>query len=417
MHPLAAPILAQVLTLTAGNRDELRWVADRNFNELQAEARLLAGASRTFRHGSLGLRYAPSVIMAPLEEKPRTISFLNSISGDARGFWNSRRSTFQLSETAEVSQRNLVLQAYAAPAPASPANTQPATGGPTPPDMTPPPTNTARSATPPAAALPGTVLFGTSRSDITFVRQLSHASAFASGIDYVLSGGLDKESQATYPLLQGPAARLSLLETLSHRDSLTSTVDATYTLSSRGERALFTGGNELLAHQFSPRTRGTASAGLVYTWLEPAPPTPDDNQPARATLGKLYPVGTAEIVYAAPYATGNLFARAAGSYQPTLDPVAVTIDPRFTIILSAGWSRHRFAVTAAANTTLSLKPSAVGGLDSTSASATASYELGSGCAVEGGGRLTWQVFQGKENIPPTGILFAAFSWTATLNRH
>ncbi len=435
MPLLAAPILAQVLTLTAGNRDEVRWVAERTYSQLQVEARLLAGAGVTLKHGAVGVAYSPSLIVAPGQRGANGgATVLNTVYGDVRWFGGARRSSFQFSESAEVSQRNFFLQSYSSPAPSNPTNTGTTTPGTTAPGGTPPdimtqpgtgttPGSTQTSGTTPKGATStntkGTVFYGTSRTELSWTRQLTHSSAFTAGADYLVSGGLDRESQVSYPLLQGPEVRLTLTNTLSPRDSLSSSIDGHYTVSSRGEHAWFAGGNEQYIHWFARRTHGTATAGLFFTRIEPPDPVPVGYLGVQEPRNKTYPLGIAELVHTAPYAGGTVFVRGSAAYLPVLDPVRVVIDPRFIGTLGSGWSRRRFTASVSLDTTISLQKSQAAGsgsLNSWGASTTVAYELDHGFTVDGGARVTRQLFEDVTTVPATGLVFVALSWNGSLTK-
>jgi hypothetical protein len=435
MPLLAAPILAQVLTLTAGNRDEVRWVAERTYSQLQVEARLLAGAGVTLKHGSVGVAYSPSLIVAPGQRGANTgATVLNTVYGDVRWFGGTRRSSFQFSESAEVSQRNFFLQSYSSPAPSNPTNTGTATPGTTAPGGTPPDTMTQPGTTPTPGSTPtgstapkgatstntkGTVFYGTSRTDLTWTRELTHSTSFTTGADYLVSGGLDRESQLSYPLLQGPEVRLSLTNTLSARDSVSSSIDGRYTLSSRGERAWSAGGTEQYIHWFARRTHGTATAGVMFTRIEPPDPVPVDYLGLHEPRNKTYPLGIAELVHTAPYEGGTVFVRGAAAYLPVLDPIRVVIDPRFIGTLGSGWSRRRFTLSLSLDTTISLQKSQTpgsGSLNSWSASTTVAYELDHGFGLDGGARITRQLFEDVTTVPATGLVFVAVSWNGSIKK-
>src|SRR4051794_19405093 len=92
----AGLILAQVVTLSVGDRTEGRYVAlfDRHF---EASTRPLVGARVGWKHLALTLRYSPSFNVVPVDSKERTLYVFNNAYFAASYNWS--HTTFELSQS------------------------------------------------------------------------------------------------------------------------------------------------------------------------------------------------------------------------------------------------------------------------------------------------------------------------------
>src|SRR6187402_2638500 len=95
MVPLLAPILAQLVSLSLGDRTEGRYVvsAPRHY---EAETRPLAGVNVQFRRSTVNLVYAPIILARRVDDSPH--EWLTYHSGALTSSFRWRKTTLTLGE-------------------------------------------------------------------------------------------------------------------------------------------------------------------------------------------------------------------------------------------------------------------------------------------------------------------------------
>jgi hypothetical protein len=422
MSLIAIPILAQVLTVGAGDRTELRSVFDATGNDLQLESRAAIGAALTGRHAAIGLGYSPGIIIAPLEEREDlAITLLQNVFAGAGVAYSYRRTSWSLAVRGNVAQRNFLLEAFSAGQPNVPGSDGADPGDPSEPDggdapdpadpTEPAPSDPGASPGAPPGSLPletptrvtpDSIWYGSARAEAGVLHIMSRTASFRSLLAYEVRGGLDQDTRADFPVVYGPDAQLALLLRLSRRDELTSSVGALYAEGSEGGRAWTVWERERWLHRFSSQTEGVLGAGFAVTREEPI------DEPHSTSV---YPTGEAILTNESMLSRGVLTTAISARYAPSLDPVSVRLDPRFQAGAQANWVRDPVYMALNVNGAISLDPEATGGLATVGAGATFGYLLGAGFSAETGGRAAWQTFQGNETIPLSGVVFIAIQWS------
>ena len=125
MLSLLAPILAQLVTLSVGDRTEARYIAGDD-THFEGATRPLAGLAFGWKRAALTLVYAPSITVTPLERTPRDVLFFQTAA--LVGSYHWRRTTLSVTEAVGYGQLSFRVQAFADPG-ANPVPV-PATSGP-----------------------------------------------------------------------------------------------------------------------------------------------------------------------------------------------------------------------------------------------------------------------------------------------
>ena len=417
--PLLAPILAQIVTLGAGDRVESRYVISKSERYFESTNSTGANAGLTWRwkRASLSLAYQPSLDVVPLIDTPREVTLNHNahLTGDYR--W--RLTTLCLGVSASYGERDLRRELTAprqpipgvtTPAPATSGNGQDMPG------TTPNPTPTPGSQPTPGAT-PGTsnpdvpttttpaILDIARLGSLRFGGGLSHTLGrnmtlgFSGG--YSLSGGVDDESRAVYPIVPSADAGASFVYELDGRNTFSTglsnqiswTTDTTTYLATLSES---------WTHRFSRRTTGSVNAGIAYSRTM---------HPDFPTLHGIYPVGGAGIGHSTRLAHGMFSFGANVSTAPVMDLTTGAIDPRLAAGLGVGWTRDRFSASASLGSSVSLTPSEEGALSNLSSNVGVSYDIGLGFAADAGVRETWQRFQGVTLVEPTTVFYGGLSWS------
>jgi hypothetical protein len=417
MPLLAAPILAQVLSLSAMDHAELRWVTLSHERYFEAEDRAQGVASLTWKHALLRADYMPDLLLTPLENpKP---NFLQTGTGTAQVFWGTERTTYRLTEAASYSVRDLRTELYSAPAAAAPAT---ATQGTPTGQQTPPGSNatggmggttgtTGTTAKTPTAVIPSgrattqVSRFWTEHADFNLTNAFSLRTSFIGTAAYDVNGGADRETRSQFPTIQAPSLLLELDRQLDRDNRWANVIDGFMAFGSNGQQSLLLRGIERMTHVFSARTTGILGAGAaVSRELKPEP------------QHRLDPVGEAEIVDVSPLAHGFLDLTAAATYSPLLDRLTVSLGPHAIFTGAITWVRVPWLLGANFSADFPVFPRRTAAVGTQTATATAAYSLRYGLSLQAGVRYAVQQYLGQSNVPPTATVFAAVEWRGLVER-
>jgi hypothetical protein len=418
--PLIAPVLAQVVALNAGVGTDVASTFSREGALLQASAAGRLGATLSGRRAMFGLEYTPSAFATGLESAEPRYTFLNAVTASTGVTVGGKRTTFQLLATAQLSQRNLLLEALSGttPTPATTGSTEPtdagASSGSAASDAGTSDAAAGQSGTDTgtspvsdtAVNREGNILTGSGTVRATLSHRLSKTANAAGGVGYEVAGeigGGDNRQPWSY----GPTANVDVAKALSSTNALGASASGRYVESTEDDRAWSVAGGVAFTHRFSLKSSGGLSAGAAYSRSEP-----HDDDPTNT----LQPTATANLAYRTPYAKGQFNASVAVGYAPSLDRASLRFDPRFAVSTALGWERGPFGISESTSTTLSIHPNQPSGAENVASSLTLTYDLGYGFRVDGGGRMAWQRYAGNEIVPPTWGLFAGLSWAATWAR-
>lgn len=420
MHPLLAPILAQLVTLGVGARSEARYTASDVDDRLEATGTGTVGLAFTSPHFSLTAGYAPTLLLSPLESSERRLHFYDTAIGTASAGYGFRlgRATLTLGQSATYTLQNPYLDALAGPiqvpanvAPApTPEPTAPAPdpGGNGSPGVNPNPATTARR------AANYRVQLWSLHSSLGLAYPMTRRSSMTASLDYSLTAGLGR-SRRDYPLLQGPGVNLGLSTRVTARDTLTTALNARYawtepfvlsgsTLETVNKSSVTTL-DETWTHAFNSRTSSALAAGVAYTTNQ------TNDGPIQHSI---LPTGRGSLSYATRAGGGMLTVSGGVGVAPVLDLTTGSVDPRLGVGAGAGWVRRRFSLTADVSAAISLDGDEEGAINSVSTNLTAAYDLGAGFSADAGARGAWQTFEDTTIIPPAAAVFIGIGWSAGL---
>ena len=414
MLPLLAPILAQLVTLSVGDRTEARYiVADERYFE--GSTRPFAGLNFGWQRGGIALMYGPSITVRPLESTPREVDLFHAANISATYHW--RLSSVVLSESVGYGELNLRVAplAQSAAVPPTTTDTDPAggTAGGTAggaPTGTPggPTTPTPTQAPSQVRTVNRSVKFGSSVTSLGYQQNLSRQLSLNEQVAYSAAGGIGASAREDYPLVEGLTFGVSgnHVYTWGRPDALSSSLSLRYALASNGNRAGGLFGGELWTHRFGPRTFTTLGGGISITRF---------SQNDGLVGYGVYPTVLASIGHTTRLAHGILTASLGAFSAPVVDPLRATVDPRVGANSGLGWTRDRFSVNATSAVSFSIAGQKDrGAVDSVGAGAGVAYQLGAGFSVDSGIRAAWQTFQGTTITPASWGAFLGLSFAAQM---
>lgn len=394
---LLPAIVAQVLSAGIGDRIEARAVFEQDDRRIEAENGAYAAVALTYPWLTLRLAYSPTVTLSPVERSPRVLSLTHNVDGTA----DSNLTVYQRARFSVGVQLGLTYrqedfrdQLYGSSTPsnagAAPAATPPGT----------PPSDA--SAADAVRADSPTTRHGTARAGVSFTENLSRRSTLTESAGYTTSIGLDEYSRTLYPFAHGPTGAIAYLFAFSPRDTLTTRLDGevTFSPSTDGQAWRFDFDQRWL-HLFNRQTTGYLSLGVSYTRSE----SRDFSREA-----EIFPTAEAGIAYGTRAAGGELSLGIGVSYSPILDRTRLIFDPRVGVGGGISWTKKRWKLYGATETTVSVSPDNPGSLSAASGRAGAIYDIGAGFAAEAGVRGVWEFYEGSETIAPTWEAFIGLSW-------
>jgi hypothetical protein len=394
---LLPAIVAQVLSAGIGDRIEARAVFEQDDRRIEAENGAYAAVALTYPWLTLRLAYSPSVTLAPIESSPRVLSLTHTVDGTAdSNLTVYQRARFSVGVHLGLSyrQEDFRDQLYGSSTPSNVGAKPPAT-----PPGTPPSDASAADA---VRADSPTTRYGTATAGVSFTENLSRRSTLTESAGYSASIGLDGYSRTLYPFAHGPSGAISYLYAWSPRDTLTTNLNGEVTFSpSTDGRAYRFDFDQRWLHLFSRQTTGFMSLGVSYTRSE----SRDVSREA-----EIYPTVAAGISYSTRAAGGELSLGMGVSYSPVLDRTRLIFDPRIGVSGGVGWTKRRWRLYAATETTVSVSRDNPGSLSAASGRAGVEYDIGSGFAADAGVRGVWEFYEGSETIAPTWEAFIGLSW-------
>lgn len=406
MLPWFAPVLAQVVTLNVEDRSEARYVVAED-HRYEAGTRPGADLRLSWPSYQLSLRYNVSLLVTPLDTKPRDLLVLHTAGLDTS--YRIRRTTLGLSSSISWGEVNFLLAALQNPTPAA-ANPDAPTDGATTGGATPgQPQPTAGAAPDPGAAAPGViptkldnsvVRYRTSTTTLSATQEITRRLQLGAFVRYTQAGGLDRASLAYYPKTHGTTVGFDGQHTLAltKRDSFFTTSLGQHTKASTGDLATSLVSSTLWTHKIDRRLTSSLGAGLSITRI---------SQTDGLIAYSVYPNFQLGITYQTKLA-GGIFSGQASAYSfPALDPLRATVDPQIGARAGLGWSRERFSTALTGDGAVSIaSPQAdAGAFDSYQASFVNTLRCTEWLALDAGGRVVQQEYRGI-NVVPFG--YAAF---------
>ncbi|MEO7035144.1 MAG: hypothetical protein ABI548_14600 [Polyangiaceae bacterium] len=408
--PLLAPILAQLITLNLGARNEALYIAPTS-NHYLDDSRALVALRFGWQHSQLTLTYTPSLILANLGSPPieRLLSHTVGISSSTE----ISRAIVTVSEVAVYGQVDPTISALSG-GQLDPTNSQlqngggsgaGAGGGSGPGSTGTAPGTGAGAGSGPGAAQPlvlsRVLRVESSTTTAALAYQFSLADTAGVSALYSIGGGADASSRTVSPVFESVRLGVSWQKLFTPADTVTSVLASTYGWSADGTSALITGVTELWMHAFSAMTSGRLGAGVAVTRG-----TPVDG----ASQNSVYPTIDAALAHSEPLARGMLAMSVGASTAPVIDPISGAIDPRLGFTGALGWSKEKFAIGAFGTASVSVAGAGnQGAQDFAGAELRTSYQLTPVLSVDGGLRGAWQVFQSQTVVPPSYAIFVGVS--------
>ncbi len=418
MVALLAPVLAQLVTLSLGDRAEARYVA----TDVPGEPKHFEGATYPnaslrfgWKRGELSLGYGASLIVTPLESSPRNVEIFHNAQLSAAYRW--KRTTLTLGEAAGYGERNFARDALGTTGTTpstDPAPTNPTT--PTGPDPAPTaPTGPSGQVTNPTGVAPGVTRYQSFVTSLSLTHQLDRATTLNADATYSLSGGVGAAARTSYPLVASEGLSLSANNQLGRYWQVSSLLSLQHAFSPRLPAVPYTtdsvlaAASETLSHRFGVRAGGQFGAGLAMTRRE---------QSNGLTAYSVFPTFTLSAGTGVTLERGVFTVQGGIGATPVLDPLTATVDPRLTLTSGFGWSRDRFSASANLSAALSLGAEEDRGrINSTNAALTAAYQVADALGVDGGVRAAWQTFEGRTVLPPSWALFAGATFNVDIPSH
>lgn len=415
MVTLFGPILAQLVTLSLGERTEARVVAtDSAYYE--AAFRPTVGVSLMQKQLTLRLGYFPSFTITPLDSEPRSLLVFQS--GSLAGTYAWRRTTLTVNQSVGYGEVNFRTLAIAGPAPtnATPTNNG-AAGGPVNGGTAGGAGGAAGGGTPtggPAPAVTPTgsqalssnqiVHYGTSSTSARLAHDVSGRLSLAATAVYSVTGALNATARASYPLVFGPTLTGTAAQRFDHQNAANHSVSLQYALASNGSQTWLTTSTETWSHQFGPRVSTTLGVGLSIGRNSRV-----DGYVAYSIDPTLL-AGISDVNQLYP---GTLALSLAAFSAPALDPVTLAVDPRVTVTGAVGLQLGAFSTSVNGSGTFSVSDQKQGAFASAGGGAGIGYRFGEAVSVDGGARVAWQAYQGVTLLPWTYAGFLALTLSAS----
>jgi hypothetical protein len=407
MSPLLAPILAQLVTLGAGDRTEARVIFSEGERTTEATTSPLAALNVDWRHFSIGAAYFPSLTLRPLESSPRELDVAHLANLDLTYKQSFKRTTLTISESARYTQQNLYQDALA-PRPVETPNQQ----GQTPDQQQPGGTGNQPEVQQPTdpnvdtrgRALDKEVRYGVLTTSIIVDQTLSSISTVGGSVQYYISSGLDEETRDDYPFVTGETISFYGEHALNRNDSARGELRVSHARVPDQAISWLSVADATFKHRFSKRTTGDVSAGVSATLTE---------LPNGLEIISIYPTFGAGIVHGERIGRGMLTLDANASSAPVLDITTGLVDPRLTVDGGAVYTLDRFSVSSNVSAAISLNEEA-DALNSIFADLVLAYDLGAGFAIDTGVRAGWETLGGATLVPPSWAAFAGISYRGAI---
>lgn len=414
MLPLLVPVLAQMLTITVGDRTEGRYqkVDDRRWELTTTPGIALDLRVRRY---NFSLGYSPSLLVTPLETKPREYLVFHDLSASTGYSWKTTSVSFGSTlRFGEVNFRTAPLQnlggGQPVPTPGGEPGVTPDPG--TTPDPGAMPTPGEGPAVDPTA--PGgqaqTRTVDRIVNHIESITTLSVSRAFtrqfsAGGyLSYGVTGAIDERDRLDYPLTAGWTLGGTAYHTqpVGSRDAFVTSALGQAGWGNSGNNVSMIQVDEAWKHTLRPQTRTTLGVGVSVTRTA---------QTDGLVAVSIFPTFVAGIDDTEKLAGGELYASINTYSNPVLDPLRSTVDPRVGASAFLSWTRAAFNISLNGSAALSVAPEGndASSTDGYAGAASMGYEVIEGLSVDTGARGTARSVQGATVVPPSWAIFAGVS--------
>ena len=383
MPLLLGPLLAQAITLTAGDRTEVR--ARTQSGEMRSDATTSATLqlARPAPPFSWTLAYNPSFTWMSFGASDSQKLIMQGVRAFAR--LQDRRTAFELSEDLTYGRQNYRVAALSAPTAGSPpgSTAQPSTSA---------------VATSSLNVVDQVVLTGSTSTTARLMHTLSPRLSALASAGYTESGGLDSASRATVPLFRTGSGTASMGYRLTPVDDLMTSGTGTATQMWNGEtrvRNWIVTIQESWLRRWSRQLTSRLSAGVAPTSSSPGG------------------VASAAVTYQDRVASGTLGTVAAMDLASLIDARTGELAQAVSASVSSSWLTGHFGLSGSASAVQSLDAPSSRGFSSYGLGATALYTMETQLTFEGGVRAARSVSAGTSS-PPEWAAFVAVRYTSTL---
>jgi hypothetical protein len=427
-------VLAQAVTVTAGDRTELRTRVQNDELRFDAETRPTVRLALTTPQTSYSFGYIPTATVLAIGAEDVELIF--SQAADASASFRSGHTIFSVSQSGSYGTRNFRAMTVAAPAPTTPGATPPGGTGTTPPGGgtgttppgggtgTPPPgggtgTPPPGGATPPATGVvPGaqfrlfdtSVTLGSSYSMATIQQIFSRRTTGSISGRYEYGGGIGAESERFLPIRRGPTFTLSVRHTTSPADDFTTIANATSLETGSTMRAQIADLGEQWTHRWAPALVSSFLLGAAVARAD------SDAFPRRHTEA-IVPIGAASLAYTFGLSGGRMRTSSLLQLAPMVDRFSGDFDERVQWLIDLSWTRYRLSLLAHLTGAQSVLPREVFSdtrllpFNFYSASASVLYRFTRELSVESGLRAAWVRVEGPDPYPLLWSVFVAGTYT------
>lgn len=399
MNAWLAPVLAQVVALSAGDRTEARVRVDEGSVRYDAETLAWTGLTMKSRRAGLEAGYALMLSGLGLGSRDQELAALH---GEYLGAsFRLRRTVISFGQSGSYGERNFrslsvtPREALARPEPAEPGGGEPRPSEPGPRDGV-------GGTIPPAEIEPisidEAVRVGALLGGVGFSSLLSRRTEVTGYAGYDYSGGLDELSRLVYPVYYGPFGSLGLRYRISATDGVSTHVTARRATNFDGEVATIATLEQRWSHRWSDGLETEIGTGVAVVDSDIAPEGP--------SLPPYLPVGWGALSYRSRLAYEVTVTTATLIIMPGLDRLTGIIDERAELRVEQRWSDGDFDLIGTLDASQTL--TSVGlTLTSFGADGLAAWHFAPPFSVESGFRLFWQKYAELDPLHAYA-LFVAF---------
>ena len=361
MPALLAPILAQAITLSVGDRTS---VSARTFNDevfVDAETSPSLQLGLTTERTAWSLGYVPSLSVYSLG-RDEEFALLHIGAASASMRW--RRHFLTLSQSGGYGRQNLratpIFQPEVVQDPALPPG----------PAADPQSQN---------QLLDQVISYGFSNSNATLTHLLTRRLTLSEFVGYATSSGFDDVARTVYPLQREVSGGVNVGYSVTRADTLYTSAESQYVLTGP-VGVLIVSAEERWAKRFSATTSGELGAGAAYARSE------SETDPEHQVL----PVATAALLleFGGPRQRDSL--QFTTQLTADVDRTTGGVDERVLWGASAERTRGRLTLGASSTGSQSVNPDSADALTSISAGVSAEYELSEEFSVDANLSGNWQ---------------------------
>jgi hypothetical protein len=421
-------VLAQAVTVSGGDRTELRSRVQGSDLRFDMETRPFARLALTAPRAHYSFGYIPTATVLAFGSEDA--EFIFSQAADANAAFRWEHTSFSIGQSGSYGERNFRALAVAAPpttpGTGPPGTTPPGGTGTTPPGGTgtTPPGGTGTTppggtGTPPPSGVPSasqfrlrdqSVTLAASHTQATLQQVFSRRTIGAIIGRYEYGGGIGAESEEFLPIRRGPSLTLSLRRITSPADDFTTIANGTSLETGSTMRAQIVDVGEQWTHRWAPGMVSSFLAGVAAARAE------SDGFPRRRTTA-VVPIGTLSLTYVFGLSGGRMRTASLVTIGPLVDRFTGDFDERLQWLIDVGWTRYRLSLLTHFSGAQSVLPrrvfsnTALLPFNYYSGSVSALYRFTRELSVESGVRAAWVRVEGPDPFPLLWSVFVAGTYT------